>query len=91
LTPTRLILLPFKPRARGRPLPGPAVRNNEHVAGSGAAPCYRGRMVPGGGDSTRSVDDEADIDTIELELRPDDFARFGQGSGTGDGSTATTG
>ncbi len=88
---TRLILLPFKPRARGRPAPGPPVRNNEHVAGSGAAHCYRGRMAqPGGGDSTRSVDDEADIDTIELELRPEDLARFGQGSGTGEGSAAAT-
>jgi hypothetical protein len=52
------------------------VRNNERVAGNRVGPCYLAGMSAGGeGDPTKS-DDEADIDTIELMLRPEEFARL---------------
>jgi hypothetical protein len=66
--------------------PRTAVRNTEHVSGKGPPPCYRGRMTqPGGGDSTEFVD-EADVDTVELELRPEDLARLSKARGSADGA-----
>lgn len=51
-------------------------RNKEHVAGKAASPCYlRGMSQTRGGEPAGAID-EADIDTIELELRPEDVARL---------------
>jgi len=68
---------PAQVRLRRNYVLGPRpVRNKERVAGNRAGPCYLAGMSQGGeGDPTKS-DDEADIDTIELLLRPEEFARL---------------
>lgn len=48
----------------------------EPVAGSGPTPCYRGRMSSAGEGPSGARDDEAEVDTIEMELRPEDLALF---------------
>jgi hypothetical protein len=69
------ILHPPFPR---RPLARLAVRNGERVAGEVSPPGCGGRVSQAGeGPSGGSVD-ESDVDTIEMELPPEDLARLMQ-------------
>jgi len=58
-----------------------AVLNDEAGSGSSPATCYGSRVTQAGEGHSNGFVDEADVDTIEMELRPEDLARLAQISG----------